>query len=532
MSAQSIPPTGYLCVVLHCHLPYVRHPEHERFLEENWLYEAISDTYIPLLRVMDGLVRDGVDFRLTTTLSPPLISMLRDPLLMSRYERHLTRLIELAEKEVHRTASQPDYHRLATMYRARFLQTRQAFTHDYGHDLVGAFGRLQDRGQVEIITCGATHGFLPLLNVAPNAVRAQIRAAVAHYEETFGRPPRGIWLPECGYFPGLDEVLCDAGLQFFFTESHGLLYADPRPRDGVHAPVFCPSGVAAFARDLDSSKQVWSAEEGYPGDPAYRDYYRDAGWDLDYDYIKPYIQPDGARGSTGIKYYRISGQTNQKQVYDRERAIQRAGEHAGHFLFNRARQVEWLRPTMDRPPIVVAPYDAELFGHWWFEGPEWLDAVFRTLHHDQQRIEPITPAEYLERHEVNQVCTPCGSSWGQHGYHDVWLNGANDWIYRHLHTAARRMEELTRRFAEADGLTHRALAQAGRELLLAQSSDWAFIMKTGTMVAYAVKRTKDHIARFTSLYEQLMADRIDAGFLKDLEEKDNLFPSLDPRHFS
>ncbi len=287
MSPQTPQPMGYLCLVLHCHLPYVRHPEHEHFLEENWLFEAITDTYIPLLRVMNGLVRDGVDFRLTATLSPPLISMLRGPLLISRYERHLNRLIELASKEVHRTASQPEFHRLATMYLERFLQTRHAFTQEYGRDLVSAFGHIQDLGKLEIITCGATHGFLPLLNVVPSAVRAQVRVAVAHYEETFGRPPHGIWLPECGYYPGLDEVLRDAGLQFFFTESHGLLYADPRPRYGVHAPVFCPTGVAAFARDLDSSKQVWSAEEGYPGDPAYRDYYRDIGWDLDYDYIKP-----------------------------------------------------------------------------------------------------------------------------------------------------------------------------------------------------------------------------------------------------
>jgi 1,4-alpha-glucan branching enzyme len=241
---------------------------------------------------------------------------------------------------------------------------------------------------------------------------------------------------------------------------------------------------------------------------------------------------DGKRINTGIKYFRITGKTDQKQVYDRAWALERAADHAGNFMFNRERQVEWLAPVMDRPPIVVAPYDAELFGHWWFEGPEWLDFLFRKLHFDQQIVKPITPAEYLERHDVNQVCTPCGSSWGYKGYHEVWLNGGNDWIYRHLHTAARRMEELTRAFPQAEGLTRRALTQAGRELLLAQSSDWAFIMKTGTMVEYAVKRTKEHLTRFTSLYEQLRSGRIDAGFLKDLEDKDNLFPALDYRNFS
>ena len=525
-------PTGFLILVLHCHLPYVRHPEYETFLEENWLYEALTDTYLPLLRVMNGLVRDGVDFRLTMTLSPPLISMLRDPLLISRYERHLNRLIELASKEVDRTRYQPEFNRLARMYLERFLQTRQAFTQEHARDLVGAFGRLQDLDKLEIITCGATHGFLPLLGVVPSAVRAQLRTAVAHYEDTFDRPPHGIWLPECGYFPGLDEALRDVGIQFFFTESHGVLYAEPRPRFGLHAPVFCPTGVAAFARDLDSSKQVWSAEEGYPGDPAYRDYYRDIGWDLDYDYIRPYVQSTGQRINTGIKYFRITGKSDHKEVYDRAWALERAAAHAGDFMFNRERQVEWLAPAMDRAPIVVAPYDAELFGHWWFEGPEWLDYLFRKLHYDQMTVKPITPAEYLERYDVNQVCTPCGSSWGHKGYNEVWLNGSNDWIYRHLHVAARRMEELAGRFPDSQGLTLRALKQAGRELLLAQSSDWAFIMKTGTMVEYAVKRTKEHLARFTGLYEQLMSGRVDAGWLKDLEEKDNIFPALDPRNFA
>src|SRR3989442_10350152 len=184
---------------------------------------------------------------------------------------------------------------------------------------------------------------------------------------------------------------------------------------------------------------------------------------------------------------------------------------------------------MDRSPIVVALYDAELFGHWWFEGPEWLDFLFRKLHFDQQTVKPITPAEYLERHDVNQVCTPCGSSWGANGYYEVWLNGSNDWIYRHLHNDSRRMEELTSRFGQADGVILRALTQAGRELLLAQSSDWAFIMKTGTMVDYAVKRTKDHISRFTRLYEMAESGRFDAGAIGQMEARDNLFPDLDYR---
>jgi 1,4-alpha-glucan branching enzyme len=176
---------------------------------------------------------------------------------------------------------------------------------------------------------------------------------------------------------------------------------------------------------------------------------------------------------------------------------------------------------------VVAPYDAELFGHWWFEGPMWMDLLFRKLHFDQDRIAPITPSEYLDRHPTNQLVEPCASSWGHNGYYEVWLNGTNDWIYRHLHHASRRMEALASRDPGPGTLQHRATTQALRELLLAQASDWAFILKTGTMVPYAVKRTTDHLLRFLRLADQIEAGVIDDAWLRDIEAQDNCFPDLD-----
>ena len=290
---------GYLCLVLHGHLPYVRHPEHEDFLEEDWLYEAITETYVPLIRVFERLVSDGVDFRLTMTLSPTLISMLSDGLLQERYLKHINRLIELANKEKERTRWQPQFEALSAMYLDEFLSARDTFLR-YGRNLTGAFKRFQDLGKLEIITCGATHGYLPLMDVCKESVSAQIKVAVSHYQGVFGRKPKGIWLPECGYYPGHDKILREAGLSYFFTDSHGTLHGKPRPKYGVFAPVYCKgSGVACFSRDLESSKQVWSSIEGYPGDYNYREFYRDIGFDLEYDYIKPYIHPDGIRINTG-----------------------------------------------------------------------------------------------------------------------------------------------------------------------------------------------------------------------------------------
>src|SRR5690606_8392517 len=268
---------GILILHLHAHLPYVRHPEHASFLEEDWLFEAITETYLPILSRLDVLADEGVPFRLSMTMSPPLVQMLRDELLCTRYDRHLDRICELAEREVARTQNDPVHHKTARFYRDHFFHSRWLWHEKYRRDLVAAFRSLQDRGHLEIVTCGATHGFLPLVQTRPEMVRAQVSVAAAHYRLHFGRDPLGIWLPECGYYPGLDRVLAEENIRYFFVDTHGITDASPRTRYGVHAPIYTPSGVAAFGRDPESSEQVWSAELGYPGDPRYRDFYRDIG---------------------------------------------------------------------------------------------------------------------------------------------------------------------------------------------------------------------------------------------------------------
>ncbi len=520
---------GFLSLVLHTHLPYVRHPEYEEFLEEGWLYEAITETYIPLLDLFEGLVRDQVPCRVTMSLTPPLLNMLSDPLLQERYVHRLNRLIDLATKEEHRTRVDPVFHPLAQMYLQLFTHAREAFVHRYRCKLVQAFRRFQEAGVVEIIASAATHGYLPLLRVNDKAVQAQIQVGVEEHRRFFDCAPRGFWLPECAYYPGVDEILKAHGIQYFFVDTHALEYATPRSFYGVYAPLYCPSGVAAFGRDVESSKQVWSSLEGYPGDFDYRDFYRDVGYDLDYDYVHPYLPPTGERVNIGIKYYRITGRTDQKATYNPQWAQAKAASHADHFMSKRQQQIKQLAERMDRPPLTVAPYDAELFGHWWFEGPQWLDFLIRKVAFDQQDLRLLTPADYLERFPTNQMATPAASSWGYKGFNEVWLSGENDWIYRHLHKAADRMTELAARFPHADGVQRRALNQAARELLLAQSSDWAFLMQQKTAPHYAATRTTHHLLRFTRLYEDLGADQVDEQWLGEIEARDNIFPALDYR---
>ena len=266
---------------------------------------------------------------------------------------------------------------------------------------------------------------------------------------------QGMWLGECGYVPGVDELMREEGIRFFFVDTHGVLFAEPRPLYGVHAPVYCRSGVAAFGRDIESSKQVWSAQEGYPGDPDYRDFYRDIGFDLPFDYIKPYIHPEGIRTFTGLQVLRGHA---PRRWHDKRpvrsapaRTCARPSTRATSCSTASGRSSTCAR-TWTAARSSSRPYDAELFGHWWYEGPMFLELLFRKLQYDQGAVAPITPSGYLREYPTNQVATPSLSSWGEKGYGEYWCNGSNAWVYRHLHKMAERMVELAHRFPDAEGV--------------------------------------------------------------------------------
>jgi len=366
------------------------------------------------------------------------------------------------------------------------------------------------------------------MDSSPLAVRAQVETALREHEFHFGKRTAGFWLPACAYQPGLDEILRDGGIRYFLVDTHGLLYAQPRPRYGSFAPIQCPSGVAAFGRDFESAKQVWSSKEGYPGDPDYRDFYRDAGFDLEPDYVQTYIPSGGFKKFTGLKYHRVTGTGEKKETYDPERGIRKAEIHADDFLRKKQSQAGIAGKSMDRPPVLLGMYDAELFGHWWYEGPDFLAFLLEKIAR-QGEIAALTPSEYLEKHPHPQGSTPAYSTWGDGGYSEYWLNPTNDWIYPLLLKACERMENLAAGYPKAVGSIRKALNQACRELLLAQSSDWAFMMKTGHHAEYAIQRFKGHLESFNLLCGQLEEGKVDKKFLKDLEEKDNLFPHLDYR---
>ncbi len=521
-------PGGYLLLLLHAHLPFVRHPEHEQFLEERWLFQAIGECYLPLLRMLETLAKEGLPCRITLSLSPTLLAMLLDPLLQQRFLAHQHALIELARSQTRQR--QPARRELACGYLEQFTAALTAYRDHYACDLPAAFARFEQAGLLELITSAATHGYLPLLRQDPMAVRTQLRVAAEFFDACFGHRPAGIWLPECGYYSGLEMELEQAGYEYYFVESHGIRHARPRPVHGVHQPIACGGRLAAFGRDPDCSNRVWSREQGYPGHPQYREYHRDIGFELGPQDLGGLAAGGGAQGPVGIKYHRITSRVSgDKAYYNPSAASEQAWRDARDFVAGRLHALgdSELR---DRPPLFVAPYDAELFGHWWYEGPQWLEYLVRELA-GQTGLEMVAAPDYLARHPVLPQARPSASSWGEGGYNQYWLNPENAWLYPHLHRAAADMVALARTQSTAppDAQRERALNQAARSLLLAQASDWPFIMRTGNVVEYAVKRVTEQLSRFRYLEQAIRKGGLEERRLCALEQMDNLFPELDYR---
>ena len=524
---------SHFLLMLHGHLPFVRHPEHELFLEEDWLFEAVADCYLPLLDVLEHLKRDNVPASFTMGFTPPLATMLADPLLQERTARYLRLRRELAEKDaVGRSPKDPLYK--ASQHAVSRTRWLEDWYMELGRNLPAAFAEHWRQGRVELVTCGATHGLFPMLNDA-TAIRGQLWHGVEAHQRIFGRAPEGIWLPECGVWPGVASLLAEFDLRYTFVESHAVLLADPPPTAGVFAPIYGDRGVAFFGRDPGCARQVWSAQEGYPGDPVYREFYRDLGWDLPEDVVKPYIQATGDRKNTGLKYHRVTGKVDlgHKQPYDPEAATARAWEHGWDFARKRAASAVELQHMLGQAPVVVAPFDAELFGHWWFEGPTFIEAALRGLCSMADAPKPTTAPAYLTANPEQQVADPAVSSWGDGGYFKVWCNAGNDTVWKPLQQAR---EHFSRALAAGGRLTpawkNHVARQAVRELLLAQASDWPFILTMDTQVGYAGAQPSVHLSRFWRLMHMWdQPDELSDEQVRDLhqmEARDNIFRNVNP----
>lgn len=522
----------YISLVLNAHVPFVRQPDYPCFFEERWLFDAILETYLPLITMFERLDAERVPFHLGLVVSPTLSHMLQDPLLIERFLDYLDQRIVFGLSEVDRTRSNGDLNRLARMYYDRAVEAKALFTGRYEYDLLKTLDFYQKKGKIELLTTAATYAFLPFYTSYPEDIQAQLEVAISSHRSLFGRLPQGFWLPEAGWHPALDEYLRSYNFTYTMVDTHGLLLGTPTPQKGTFSPVRSPSGLVIYGRDLHASRTILHPDTGYPADSVYRDFYRDVGYELDQDVIGAFLEPTGERTPTGYKYWAITHRNQQKDLYNPDLASERVRSHAKAFLADRLKSLEEAEKITGEKGISICAYNADLFGHRWFEGPQFLEALFREAAATENisMVNPGTYASKLEKEALQKVM-PEFSSWGLNGYAETWLDSSNDWMYPHILRAIERMIELAERFPNDGGLKERTLNQAAREVMLAQAADWASIQHVGFSSSFARSIEEECIQNFTTIYDSLGSNYISTEWLTQLERKHNIFPDINYRVF-
>jgi 1,4-alpha-glucan branching enzyme len=562
---------GSFALVLHSHIPYVL--AHGRWPHGmDWLSEVTAECYIPLLDVFHRLIAEGTSPRVTLGLTPVLVEQLSDETFAWEFEDYCTQKISAAEENARefRQGARPDMALLAEYWRGFYSNILNQFRETYGRDLIAAFRALQDAGHIEILTSAATHGYLPLLGTDA-AVNAQVKQGVSVYRRHFGRDPRGFWLPECAYRPryhwqspipafqtaeavlrkGVEEFLAENGIEYFFVDAHLLkggaavgVYAERfkalealwsqfqkeyQPETGErtqYQPYLVNSSgkplapVAAFARDHETGSQVWSGEVGYPGDEWYLEFHR-----------KHY--------PGNLRYWRVSwprDDLGKKELYEPVHALSRLPDHARSFAKLVSDVLQREADRRSEPGNITSMYDTELFGHWWFEGPEFLYYAIRAL--DEAGVRRVTCGERLDSHPPNQVVSLPEGSWGEGGYHWIWLNEWTTWTWELIYKAEAEMAEMAATYG-GEPRVETLLKQAARELLLLESSDWQFSISTWASRDYAEQRVRYHAGKFGAIAglirrvaagEDIPAE--DWNELGEAEDRDRCFPDVNPAWWS
>ena len=514
--------------VLNGNMPFVRHPELSNPSQELWLFESISETYIPLLEVFDRLDKELIPFRMAISLSPTLCQMLGNELLIQRYLEYTDRQIIFGEQELERTASDPKLHSLVRHFYNRVVEKRAFFSTRYDNNLIKGFDYYQKKGRLEILTTAATYAFLPFYAAYPEALRAQFEIALSDYRQNFGRLPQGFWLPELGWKAELDTWLRTYNFGYTIVNTHALAFARPPAEKGTFYPVRTPLGIVIYGRDFLAAEDI----AGIIKDPVFRNNCRDQGFELPSDRVALFLSSQGSRTSTGYKYWASGDGSPVYGLYDPAKAMECASNHARSFLGTIVSRLKSAAELMDVPPVSLCAFEADSFGRFWYEGPEFIETLFREGAKNSE-VQFMTPAEYaskLDSSSLQQVM-PEFSSWGTNGYAETWLDASNDWMYRHAMRALDRIVEIVERFPDNTGLKERALNQATREILLVLSSDWPKMLYKQENSDYARNRIESSLRNFTTIYEALGGNYISTEWLTQLEKRNNIFPNINYRVF-
>ena len=517
-----------ISILLHGHLPFIRHDDNSPASREYLFFESLSETYIPLLEVFDRLDREHIPFRMGISLSPTLCHMLADDLFIQRYISYTDRQITFGELELERTSGDSELFPLAKFFYDRIVAKKQFFVERWEKNIIKGFDYYQRKGRLEILATAATHAFLPFYTAHPEAVQAQFEVALSTYKSNFGKHPQGFWLPELGWKTDLDSWLRAYNFCYTVVDAHALVFSRPPAEKGCFYPAKTPMGIFIFGRDFNAAQTMANIIR----DPVFRYNFRDLGFELPPENVKSFLGPHGGREKTGYKYWAAGEDNSGKTLYNPALALEKAKIQARSFLNSKLSGLKSASRHMSGSSIGLCAFEADNFGRFWYEGPEFIEALFREGVKSGE-VQFMTPAEYLWKLDQGtfQTLTPEFSSWGTNGYAETWLDASNDWMYRHAMRALERMVEIAERFPDNTGLKERALNQAAREILLVLSSDWSKMLYKQECADYAKKCIENSLRNFTTIYEALGSNYISTEWLTQLERRHNIFPNINYRVF-
>jgi 1,4-alpha-glucan branching enzyme len=492
-------------------------------VEESWFFEAVSETYIPLLMLFDRLEADHIPFRLGISLTPVLAQMLNDEYHQKKYLAHREHQIDFGKREIERLGRESAQCLLAKRRYDRAIDQRAVFITRYEGNIFKALESYQQKRKIEFLAAPATPAFFPFFSSYPEAIQAHMETAISFYRYTLGINPQGFLLPEMGWSKELDPFLRSYGFNYTIADSHGFVFGNPPPSRGTFYPVRTPQGVSILARDFCACSDISRIRK----EGSYLDTGRDIGYELTLDDIAPFIAQNGARCQTGFKYWRADG-----SPYNPDTASAAVRENARTFLESCRDRLDSAMRYMPELPLSLCAFNADSFGRHWYEGPQFLENLFR-LAADYRDLQFMTPSEYLYLQPISslEVSLPEYSSWGDNGYTETWLDSSNDWVYRHLNRSIDRMIELADRFPKNSSLKERALNQAAREILMAMASDWSSFLYRQECTAYARRQIEDALRNFTTIYESLGTNYISTEWLTSLERRHDIFPHINYRVF-
>ena len=521
-----------LIFILDAQLPFIRHLDEPGRMEESQLFTAISETYLPLLRACTALETSGVPFKLSIAFSPMLCEMLADPLLQTRYVDFLDSSIIFGIEELERHANTPELTAVINHQLERQQLNRNDYVEIYERNILKKFDYFATHGYLEILATTATSCFFPLYTDIPEAINAQIETGLVVYRNHFATAPTGFWLPAMAWVDGLENVLKSYGFLYTIVDAHGLLFADPPPKCGIFAPAKCENGFTVYARDTLACESL-SALGGIACNDAYLDLERDIGFDYDDQDISSLFDVSLGRRRTGFCFHSKGKESCGKSTwYNIDAADAQREKDVDTFLQDRVRLLNKAEKLLDDKPVAnVIALPASFFGQEWHEGVDWFESLARKVG-EMCDISLTLPSESLRLQTSSEIVTPYYSSWHKSGYAEEVLNSTNDWMYFFVRKATVRMIDLAERFPDDSSLKERSLNMAARQLLLAQSMDWALMMNRGDQSAYARERFEDCIKAFTVVYESLGSNFISTEWLTRTEKRDNLFPEINYRVFS